>query len=92
MKHSAPLLLSLFFLSVSGCRLAESSAASGGITVGWIYSEEGNDAAAVPSFAWLSDGTAILHDHRRPAKERTLERFDPRTRKRMALVDAAKVL
>jgi len=87
-----PLVLSLSCLGVSACRLAGSAAGEGGITVDWIYSEEGKTAAAIPSFRWVADGTAILHDRRRKESERTLERFDPATGKRFDLVDGAKVL
>ena len=92
MRFFIPLALSFCCLGVSACRLAESSPGAGGITVDWIYSEEGKSAAAVPSFAWFADGTAILHDQRRPESERTLERFDPASRKRTDLVDAVKAL
>ncbi|MEC7776540.1 MAG: hypothetical protein VYC32_10625, partial [Planctomycetota bacterium] len=92
MKYILPLLLPVFCLLPAGCRLAESTAPSGGITIEWIYGDEGKVAAAIPSFAWLSDGTALLHDRRRPGAEQTLERYDPVARKRVDLVDAAKVL
>lgn len=92
MRTFIPLVLSFCCLGVCSCRLAESSAGAGGITVDWIYSEEGKNAAAIPSFAWFSDGTAILHDGRRSGRERTLERFDPATGKRTDLVDSAKIL
>ena len=92
MKYLLPLLLPVFCLVVCGCRLAESTATPGGITIEWIYAEEGKVAAAIPSFSWLSDGTALLHDRRRPGDQQTLERYDPVARKRVDLVDAAKVL
>ncbi len=92
MRSITLLVLSFCSLGAVSCRLAESSAGAGGITVDWIYSEAGRDAAAIPSFSWLSDGSAILHDRRRPASARTLERFDPATGKRSALVDTARVL
>ena len=92
MRFFIPLALSFCCLGVSACRLAESSPGAGGITVDWIYSEEGKSAAAVPSFAWFADGTAIFHDQRRPESERTLERFDPVSGRRTDLVDAAKAL
>ena len=92
MRNITLLVLSFCSLGAASCRLAESSAGAGGITVDWIYNEQGRDAAAIPSFAWLSDGTAILHDHRRPESERTLERFDPASGKRAGFVDAAGVL
>ena len=88
MKYLLPLLLPVFCLVVCGCRLAESTATPGGITIEWIYAEEGKVAAAIPSFSWLSDGTALLHDRRRPGDQQTLERYDPVARKRVDLVDA----
>ena len=92
MRSITLLVLSFCSLGAVSCRLAESSAGTGGITVDWIYSEAGRDAAAIPSFSWLSDGSAILHDRRLPASGRTLERFDPASGKRSALVDTARVL
>lgn len=62
------------------------------ITVEWLYSEEGKNIAALPSFAWLEDGTAILFDRREPEEKRTFVRFDPKTGAQVPAVNAEKAL
>jgi len=62
------------------------------LTLEWIFSEEGKAAAAIPQFAWIETGHAILYDDRLPKAERTLESFDPATGTRERLVDPEKIL
>lgn len=62
------------------------------LSVDWIWSDEGKAATATPQIAWLEDGTALLYDERRPAAERTLERYVPETGRRTPLVDPAAAL
>jgi dipeptidyl-peptidase-4 len=62
------------------------------LTVEWITSGEAMDATAIPSFKWLSNGTALLYDRRKPQAERTLELLDPATGQRTPLLDPAKTL
>src|SRR4051812_45834456 len=58
------------------------------ITVDWIYSKEANEATALPSYAWLADGTAILYDNR----EKSFERLNPQTGKRASALDALRAM
>jgi dipeptidyl-peptidase-4 len=62
------------------------------ITVEWIYSEEGQQVTALPQYYWLNDGTLLLYDTGIPESERTLEKLDPRTRNRIAIIDNNKAL
>jgi dipeptidyl-peptidase-4 len=62
------------------------------ITVDWIYSKEASEATALPSFAWLPDGTAILYDVRQPPEKRTFERLNPQTGQRTTVLDAQKAM
>jgi dipeptidyl-peptidase-4 len=63
-----------------------------GITVDWIYSDEATKVSALPSYAWLSDGTAILYDVRRPIEKRTFERLNPQTGQRTSILDAQRAM
>ncbi len=60
------------------------------ITVEWIYSEEGKSIAALPSFAWLNDGTALILDPCVPPEKRTIFRLNPETGGQTPVVDAKK--
>jgi len=62
------------------------------ITVQWIYSEEGQQATALPQFFWLNDGTFLYYDAGIPEAERTLEKIDPRIGNRTAVVDQNEAL
>ncbi|HEX8651362.1 MAG TPA: S9 family peptidase [Pyrinomonadaceae bacterium] len=62
------------------------------ITVDWIYSKEAIEASALPSYAWLADGTAMLYDIRQPAEKRTFERLNPQTGARTPVLDAPKAM
>ncbi len=57
------------------------------ITVEWLYSEESRIVTALPSFVWLNDGTALLFDVRKPRAERTIEKLDPATGRRIPAID-----
>lgn len=57
----------------------------------WVYNPETRKAGVVPTTQWFSDGTALFVDNRLPAKERILERLDPKTGKRSPLCDVAKL-
>jgi dipeptidyl-peptidase-4 len=63
--------------------------AAGGLTLEWIYGDEGKRVASVPEHAWLSDGRLLLLDVRRPAAERTFELLDPSTGERRSALDMA---
>ncbi len=62
------------------------------MTVEWIYSDESQEAFALPLYRWLENSTALFYDLRKPKAERTLEILDPRTGKSTVLVDPAKAL
>jgi Dipeptidyl peptidase IV (DPP IV) N-terminal region len=48
-----------------------------GLTLEWIFSDEGRRVASVPSYVWLSDGKLMLYDGRLPAPQRAFEILDP---------------
>ncbi len=60
------------------------------ITMDWVFSDAAEELTALPTTAWTSANEVLLLDPRRPEGERTLERLDPRTGKRVAAVDRAK--
>ncbi len=62
------------------------------LTVEWIYSDEAQDAVAIPRCQWVDNGTALCLDARRPGEERTFELLDPRTGNRTDLFVAATAL
>jgi dipeptidyl-peptidase-4 len=62
------------------------------ITVDWIFSKAAEEATALPSYAWLPDGTAILYDVRQPLEKRTFERLNPQTGERAVVLDAQKAM
>ena len=46
-------------------------------TFDWVFSDEGRRVASVPTTLWLSDGTLMLFDTRRPIAERAFEIVNP---------------
>ncbi|MCA1615411.1 MAG: S9 family peptidase [Acidobacteria bacterium] len=62
---------------------------SDGLTMEWIFGDEGRRVASLPAHAWLSDGSLLLYDGRRPQGERTFEVLDPATGARRAALDMA---
>ena len=65
------------------------TAAANGLTLEWVFGEEGRGVARVPAHAWLSDGRLLLFDVRRPPAERTFEVLDPSTGARRPALDMA---
>src|SRR5215212_17858 len=63
--------------------------AANGLTLEWIYGDEGKRVASVPSHAWLSDGRLLLFDLSRPPGGRTFEVVDPSTGVRRPALDMA---
>src|SRR5215207_7005435 len=57
------------------------------LTLEWIFGPEGRSVASLPPTTWLDDGTLIMLDGRRPAKERTFERLDPATGSRRPVIN-----
>lgn len=86
----------LSFFTVIYLALAASSTAISQqkreITVDWIYSDESGKVSALPSYAWLPDGTAILYDVRQPVEQRTFERLNPQTGQRVPILDAQRAM
>ncbi|HEX8187834.1 MAG TPA: S9 family peptidase [Pyrinomonadaceae bacterium] len=77
-------------VSSSGAAPARSqTTAANGLTLEWIYGDEGRRVASVPSHAWLSDGRLLLFDVRRPPAERTFEVVEPSTGARRPALDMA---
>ncbi len=60
------------------------------ITVDWVFSDAADELTALPTAAWTTANDVLLLDPRRPEAERTLERLDPRTGTRAAVVDRVK--
>ncbi len=63
--------------------------AAGGLTLDWVYGDEGRRVATLPTHTWLSDGRLLLFDVRRPPSERTFEVLDPSTGARRSALDMA---
>ena len=62
------------------------------LTLEWIFGPEGRSIASVPATSWLDDGSLVILDSRKPARERTLEKLNPATGRREPMVDAARAL
>jgi dipeptidyl-peptidase-4 len=77
---------------VTGTTFAGSTQEKRKITVEWIYSDESQEAFALPVSQWLDNNTALFYDVRKPKEERTLEILDPATGKCTILLDAAQAL
>lgn len=58
----------------------------------WIFGDSSFLPFALPSYAWLRDGTLALYDATSPPGARTIERLDPATGRRTPLVDAQRAL
>jgi len=62
------------------------------LTVEWIYSEEGKNAAAMPSFFWTDGGDLLLLDATKPEDQRVLERLTPSSGARRPAIDRSVAL
>ena len=93
MKNLKPrhLLLIVFFIFAT-INLAVAAQEKSKITVEWLYSEEGKKIAALPSFTWLDDGTALVFDPREPEEKHTIVRLNPKTNTQASAVDGEKAL
>jgi len=90
MAARALCLAFVFAVLLSGASPALSqTTAAGGLTLEWIYGDEGKRVASVPEHAWLSDGRILLLDVRRPPAERTFELLEPSTGERRPALDMA---
>ena len=63
-----------------------------GITVDWLFSDDGEGLGRPSEAVWTSQGDILLLDYGAPAPRRTLERFDPASLERRAAVDATAAL
>ncbi len=62
------------------------------LTIEWIYSKERREVTALPTFAWLKDGTLILFDNSKPDSVRTFEKLNPKTGKRAVILNRKEAL
>jgi len=62
------------------------------LTPEWALSPEARAITRLPQTRWLTDGTLLLQDSRKPKAERILERLDPATGTRRPALDNAKAL
>lgn len=62
------------------------------LTIEWIFGKERREVTPLPAFTWLNDGTLVLFDYSRPDSERTFEKLNPRTGKRIPILDREKAL
>jgi dipeptidyl-peptidase-4 len=62
------------------------------LTIDWIHSDGGKNAAAMPDFFWTAAGDLLLLDGTVPEDERAIERLIPATGERKAAVDGAAAL
>jgi dipeptidyl-peptidase-4 len=62
------------------------------LTLEWIFGPEGRSVASVPATAWLDDGTLVMLDNRRSARESTFEKLNPTNGQRQSIVDSAQAL
>src|SRR5262245_64536258 len=60
-----------------------------GLTVEWIFGDEGRRVASLPTHVWLSDGKLMLYDGRQPPTQRAFEILDPATGARRTALDMA---
>src|SRR5919107_1697796 len=83
------LALVLTVSSLGAAPARSQTTAAGGLTLEWVYGDEGRGVASVPAHAWLSVGRLLLLDVRRPPAERTFEVLDPSTGARRPALDMA---
>lgn len=84
-------LLGLFVLL---CCVAIAPAQTGNrpLTLEWIYGPEGRTVASIPATAWLDDGSLVIMDNRKPARDRTIEKLSPANGQRQSVVDSVRAL
>jgi dipeptidyl-peptidase-4 len=85
-------LLIGFILLACCAAIAPAQTGTRQLSIEWIFGPEGRAVASVPATAWLDDGTLVILDNGRPAREQTLERFNPVTGQRQSLVDSPRAL
>src|SRR6186713_1418443 len=84
------LCLVAFLAATSGAPVAEAQTpAKTGLTVEWIFGDEGRSVAGLPAHVWLADGKLMLYDGRQPPAQRTFEVLDPATGARRAVLNMA---
>ena len=62
------------------------------MTLDWMFGDTAKWVSTPPSHVWLSDGTLLLLDDRKPSSERLIELLDPRSGSRTPAFDIQKVL
>ncbi|MFY7999535.1 MAG: hypothetical protein ACOVSW_13135, partial [Candidatus Kapaibacteriota bacterium] len=82
--------LMMFSLPIASFAQTAAPQQAQSITVEGIYTGKYREMTAMPMKTWLSDGTLVLLDARKPATERVYEALNPQTGKRTPLFDMAK--
>src|SRR5262245_13947023 len=62
------------------------------LTLEWIFGPEGRSVRIVPATSWLDDGTLVILENRRSARESTFEKLDPTNGQRQSILDSARAL
>lgn len=88
----AKLYWTILLLLVAWAAVAPAQSEKRPLTVEWIFGPEGRAVASVPPTAWLDDGSLVIFDNRRTARERTFEKLNPATGQRAAMLDAVRAL
>jgi dipeptidyl-peptidase-4 len=81
------ILFLTLLLTVLAHPISAQTPVKAGLTVEWIFSDEGRRVASVPSSQWLADGKLMLYDGRLPASQRAFEILDPATGMRQKALD-----
>ena len=88
----ARVLLIGFILLARCAAIAPAQTSKRQLSIEWIFGPEGRAVASVPATAWLDDGMLVILDNRRPAREQTIEKLNPATGQRQAIVDSVRAL
>lgn len=82
----------ILLLLVAGAAVATAQSERRPLTLEWIFGPEGRAVASVPPTAWLDDGSLVIFENRRTAREWTFEKLNPATGQRAAMVDVVRAL
>ncbi|MCF8239791.1 MAG: S9 family peptidase [Melioribacteraceae bacterium] len=62
------------------------------ITLDWIFSGASSQISTTASYQWLSDGNLVILNYRKPASEREIEIYNPRTNETKPMFDKDQAL
>src|SRR5215471_8847647 len=82
-------LLAILAMSFAAPAAKAQTPAKAGLTVEWIFGDEGRRVASLPAYVWLADGRLMLYDGRQPPSQRTFEVLDPSTGARRSALNMA---